>query len=179
MNFKLRNNVINFFKYSIIVFSFVSVFLLQGCVSQKYKDVSDEEQYKALLGMEFKSKIELLGIGITFDANYNQEVDYIFIMPKPGVTGPEVVFKKRLAKGVNFKLVGVLESDGLFNNRIFYVIKFIDNKFFSKYTVIVKVFDDISNQNKGLSEDRFDLISSSNNWGPTKNQWGQESMGSD
>jgi len=146
------------FKYPIIVVFFASILLLLGCAPQKYKNVSNEEQYRALLGTEFKSKVELLGLGVTFDANYNQDVDYVFIMTKPGISGPEVVFKEKLPKGVNLKLVGVLESGRLFNNRLFYVLKFIDNELFDEYTVIVKVFNDINNPNKGLGEDEFELI---------------------
>ena len=68
----------NYFKYSVTVFFIVSMLLSLGCSPKDYKNVSDDEQYRNLLGAEFKSKVELLGFGITFDKNYKQIVKYVF-----------------------------------------------------------------------------------------------------
>jgi hypothetical protein len=146
----------------IYVFSYVIIFLLLGCSPKDYKNVSHENQYKSALGAEFKTNADLLGIGVTFDSSYKQNVDYVFITPKPGFTGPEVLFRKRVPKGIKFTVVGILISDRLFNNRLFYEIKFMDDNLFEEYTVIVKVFDDINNQNKGLNVDDFEYLRNNN-----------------
>jgi len=146
------------YNYIICVFFYVSFLPLLGCSPKDYQNVSHEIQYKSLIGIEFITKVKLLGIGVTFDANYNQNVDYVFITPKPGFTGPEVIFRLEVPEESNFRVVGVLISDRLFNNRLFYEIKFLDNKLFEKYTVIVKVFDDVNNQNRGLNVDDFEYL---------------------
>ena len=146
------------YRYIINVLFYVSFLFLLGCSPKSYQNVSQENQYKALLGVEFRTKADLLAIGVTFDANYKKNVDYVFITPKPGFTGPEVIFRKQVPKGINFRVVGVLMSDRLFNNRLLYVIKFMDNKQFEEYTVVVKVFDDINNHNKGLNVDDFEYL---------------------
>ena len=151
----------NYFKYSVTVFFIVSMLLSLGCSPKDYKNVSDDEQYRNLLGAEFKSKVELLGFGITFDKNYKQIVKYVFIMPRPGIAGPEVIFTKRVPKGLNFKVIGVLKSDRLFDSSLFYIIKFSHNELFNEYNVIIKVFDDIHSQNKGLDNNYFEYLGGS------------------
>ncbi len=145
-------------KYIIFMCFYVSFLLLLGCSPKDYQNVSHDDRYKLLIGAEFKTKVELLGIGVTFDANYKQHVDYVFITPEPGFTGPEVIFIKRIPKGIKFRVVGVLISNRLFNNRLFYEIKILDSKLFEEYTIIVKVFDDINNQNKGLNVEDYEYL---------------------
>jgi len=152
-------------RVSIVCF-FISILLLSGCGPKKYIDVSGEKQYETLLGVEFKTKKELLALGVTFDANYASVVDYVFIMPKPGISGPQVVFNEKVPKGMRLKIIGVLESGRLFNNRVFYTIKFLDTNLHRDFPSIVKVFGDVHGVNKGLDINMFELV-------PTKNKSAQ------
>ena len=144
----------NGFKY---LFLILCVTLLFGCSPEKYTDVSNKKEYRSIIGTSFKTKVELLATGITFNSNYGNKVDYLFIKPKPGVSGPQVVFVKPLVRGAVFEIKGVLESKRLLGgNRILYIVKF-SSGLFDKYVCVIKVFNDIDSANKGLDTAEYEL----------------------
>ena len=147
-------------KYFFIVLMVTVLFYLLGVLNEpeKYTDVSHEKQYISVLGNKFVTKEELLAIGVTFDTNYLQKVDYVFFVTKPGISGPEVVFRNNLSKGAKFKIVGVLKSNSLFRDRIFYKIELIGSDEFKEHTSIIKLSNDVNSNNYGLYSEIYELI---------------------
>ncbi len=142
------------FKKRTLVVMLAMCFLV-GCEVRKYIDVSEQEPYRSVLGYKFKSNIDLLAIGVTFDQNYKGDADYVFLMARPGISGPQVKFEKTLPKGAEFKVVGVLKSDRIFGSRLLYVVKYPEDHSLEKYPLVIKIFDDIESPNKGLNLEEF------------------------
>jgi hypothetical protein len=132
--------------------------LLAGCYPVKYLDVSKEEVFQDFVGMEMETKEELLALGVTFDANYKQNVDYVYIMPKPGISGPEVVFKYTVPAGTKFRISGVLEQNNFFGNRYLYKLNIINTDFLAEYFIVLKISKEIDLDGLGINEDDFMVI---------------------
>jgi hypothetical protein len=135
----------------------VLVFLV-GCSPVKYSDVSSDQKFKNLIGVEITTRKELLAFGVTFDANYKKNVDYVFILPIPGISGPEVVFKEVVAKGSTLKVEGVLEQNNLFGNRYLYKINILNTDFLSEYTVVLKMSKSTNTENMGVSSELYKIL---------------------
>ena len=92
--------------------------------------------------MEFYTANEVYATGVTFDQNYKKRIDYIFLVPLPGFTGPEVVFRKLLPKGQKLRILGILSSSyNIFFKQYFLKVKVVNTNIYDKYTVIIDVDD--------------------------------------
>jgi hypothetical protein len=142
-------------KFAWVLLVLVTMSVITGCEPKKYADVTGQEPYASIVGYKFKSKIELLALGITLDQNYKGDADYILLMARPGVSGPQVKFRQTLLKGIEFTVVGVLKSDWIRGGRILYQVESQQNLSLEKHPMLIKVFDDINSSNRGLSTEEF------------------------
>jgi len=136
----------------------VAAAFLIACEPKKYIDVTDQEPYSSVVGYNFKAKKALLAIGVTFDPNYKGDADYIFLMSRPGISGPEVTFRKTLPDNVQFRVVGILKSDWLHGGRTMYQVEFPNNQMLGDAPILIDAVGDITGSNKGLSPDDFAFI---------------------
>ena len=73
-----------------------------------------------------------------------------------GIHGREVKFKKKLPKGAEFTVVGVLESYALFQEPVLrYEVKSPAAQLLDKYPLAIDLSDDIDSSNKGLDPEEF------------------------
>ena len=83
--------------------------LFLGCAPPPLEDVSNSREYSGVIGRKIRAKDELLAIGVTLDKNYKKKADYVLITPRPGFSGPEVVFTGKVSKGSEFRIAGVVK----------------------------------------------------------------------
>ena len=129
----------NFKKIGITILVVVVLFAVGGVVDHfmgpsftQYKDVGGEPQYTALIGAERATTEDMEILGITMDKNYAQRVDEYHIFPEPGISGPEVVSKDVLKKGMVFKITKVEECTNCFlDKQIKYSVNIIEPAFVS------------------------------------------------
>ncbi len=138
-----------------VKFFLIFSLLLAGCGPDKYNDVSHHQQFKKILGSEYITLVDLVVIGVTFNANYKKNVDYVYLVKKPGFGGPEVVFSEDLNKGSRIKIVGAFASDSWFTTETFYRVEIIGSKQYEKFIVLIYDTGGIENQNMGIDEAVF------------------------
>ena len=143
---------------AMIILLFACFSFLTGCEPNKYIDVSDQQKFKTIINSEFIILVDLEVIGVSFDANYKKNVDYVYLVKKPGISGPEVVFKNSLNKGTKIKIIGVFVSDSLFAKEHYYRVEIVGSNQFNSYVVLIYDSGDVDSQNFGLDEAIFKRI---------------------
>jgi len=135
----------------------IVILLLLGCTPAKYSDVSADSKYKELIGRVFVTQSELQAIGVSFDANYSEQVDYVFLEPNPGFNGPEVIFKQTLPKGIELEVTGIMKTSQLLNSSIYFLVKEKNASELKEHKLLVFVSGDIKGENLGLEKSHFFL----------------------
>ncbi len=104
-----------------IIFILCTIFVLSACSPEKYKEYSDEDKFQHLIGLHVRTLIDVEALGVTFGSLRSKQVDYVFIVPKPNFSGPEVVFRNGVPSNSRFKIIGVYGSDSfLFENSYYF-----------------------------------------------------------
>jgi hypothetical protein len=103
----------------------LATLFLSGCgVMAEYEDVSTEQTYRSLIGRELRATSELLLHAVTLDRNYAKRVDLCSITPRPGFDGPEVVMRRVLPAGTNFRVLRVRRcTNCLFQEQVELVVR--------------------------------------------------------
>ena len=140
-----------------LIFMFFTCVVFTACNPIEYKDISSEERFKNILGIEFQLLLPAIATGITVDPNYKPVVDSVFLVPKPGFSGPEVVFRKELPKGVKIKVVGVFSEGGVIFNQMFYRVDIVDIDDYKTLPVYIYITGDINDPNRGVDDMVFKL----------------------
>jgi hypothetical protein len=135
----------------------VILVLLISCTPVKYTDISTDLKFEGVIGQEFMSTQKLLAIEVTFDPNYKKQVDYTFVMKKPGISGPQVINTTTLEAGIKFRINEVYIHRTVLNNRILYAVSIVNKKSTLK-NIVIKVFGSINDGNFGLDIDAYSII---------------------
>jgi hypothetical protein len=77
----------------LLCYTVFAIFCLAStsCSELAMEDVSSAPEYAAAVGSIFRTKEDVLAIGITTDKSYQKKIDYIVLVASPGFSGPEVV----------------------------------------------------------------------------------------
>ena len=124
-------------------------------------DVSTESKYKVAIGQKFKTKSDLLAIGVTADKNYKKNVDYIVLVSEPGFSGPEVIFRDFFSKGKIVEVVKILKSSSVFLSRVIYIVRVVGKNKYVGTEIRVEMIGEIDDSNYGLGSLVYKNI---NNW---------------
>jgi hypothetical protein len=168
MNTKLKTIVTKDYRKKIKkVIGFVTILLscllLLGCSPKDPIDISDDPEFASVIGLQFKSLEDLLAIGYTNDANYKPILDFVSIVPKPGFSGPEVIFRDNLPQGQVLEVVGVLSSDNFLPRELFYKVKILGSTQYENASVIIDVNEESMSINRGLDAKLFQSVSKRSN----------------
>lgn len=88
--------------------------LAGGCGMQTmYEDVSEQKQYKSLIGLEYRVVAGLYAYGVR--RHSKADVEYVVLQPPPGFTGSEVGFKRLIPQGTILKIKRVLMTNRWFD----------------------------------------------------------------
>ena len=134
------------------------IFLLSACSPDKYKKYSEEDKFQHLIGSHIKAVVELEALGVTFGSLRNKVVDYVFIVPKPNFSGPEVVFRNKIPQNSKFKIIGVYGSDSiLFENSYYFHVSELDPISRQSYIHLIEFKVNHLLENGGLDTTAFKL----------------------
>lgn len=92
-----------------IIFCILTTVILSGCLSAKYKDISQDPQYSHFIGQKYQSINPLLIYGVTRDLKPPKQVQWFNITGPPGIGGPEIVTRGQLEPGSVFQIKKVLD----------------------------------------------------------------------
>ncbi|MEP7706544.1 hypothetical protein [Paraglaciecola sp. 25GB23A] len=90
------------------LFLILSTFSLSGCLITEWEDVSGEDEYKQIIGVQLKTKVAFDLHGVTMEPNYEKVLHQYALMESPGFSGPEVLSKANIPVGTLFNLVKVI-----------------------------------------------------------------------
>jgi hypothetical protein len=83
--------------------------LLLGCSDERRLDVSEQAEFKHLVGMEYEAMGPVDAYGIR--AHSQAAVDYVTLIPPPGIAGSYVGFRVPLQSGSTVVVLRVLKTN--------------------------------------------------------------------
>lgn len=95
---------------------------LLGCSSEeKFEDVSGDPKFHAAI----EARYEIVGAVDAYGIRPHSKgaVDYITLIPPPGIEGPEVGFKVPIRTGSTITVVKVLRTNRVFDPTMSFVVK--------------------------------------------------------
>lgn len=101
------------------VFNFIliNILFLTGCDFEvKYRDVSQQKKYIELIGQRYEIKNNLIAYGIR--KNSKKPIDYITLMPAPGIGGTQVGYEKIIESKSIIKVEQVFVTNRIFDSPI-------------------------------------------------------------
>ncbi len=123
-----------------------------------YSNYSNEKQFNKYIGQTINTLIETEALGVTFGSLRGGNVDYVFVMPKPNFSGPEVVFREPISSNTSFEILGVYGSDSsLFSNTYYYHVEMVASNQYGKYIQLIKFDIDKLVENGGMDTKIFIL----------------------
>lgn len=132
-------------KNNILIF-FIIFLQISACSKQKFKDVSSYPEFKDKIGLQYKVIGNLDAYGIR--EHSKSEVEYITLIPPPGIAGSEVGFEIPVAEGAKVAIVKALKSNRMFVSNITFIV-FIEGMDFPK-NILVRI--DLFRGNEGEKE---------------------------
>jgi hypothetical protein len=93
---------------SFTALAFVCCILL-GCDERLLTDLSDEPEYKAIVGSRYEIIADLAAYGIKRELN--RRAEYITLIPPPGIAGPEVEFEIPVKRGSEVTVLKIVKTN--------------------------------------------------------------------
>ena len=90
--------------------------LLQGCTQESAIDVSKDPKFQARIGEEYEVIGALDAYGIR--THSGSQVQYITLIPPPGIEGPEIGYMTPVAAGSRIRILAILRTNRLFDPRM-------------------------------------------------------------
>ena len=139
--------------YALILLALLA---LASCTPTKYVDISDDVRFSAFIGKNISTKIETEALGVTFGSRRDQKIDYVYIVPEPNFSGPEVLSRTNVAAGSMFKITGVYGSNSIvFTNRFYFKVVSDDKNNGSESFYLIEFDQDKLSYNAGLNTHAF------------------------
>lgn len=98
----------------------ISLFSLFGCSNESRIDVSQRDEFKRFVGMQFEVIGPVDAYGIR--PHSRAAVEYVTLIPLPGIEGPEVGFRTRLHAGSTVTVQRVIKTNGMFDPSMSYEV---------------------------------------------------------
>jgi hypothetical protein len=130
-----------------VVLALVPILLMVGCDAKvEYRDVS--ERHPEIL----KRRYEVSGVLLAYGIRKHSEapIDYITLMPPPGIEGKQIVDLGRLPLGTIFKVKNILLSNRFPDSNESFIIEFETYKFNATVPVRIELFR--GNEGRGTFE---------------------------
>ena len=107
------------------IYQFVCLIWLtvsSGCAKPNVVELTLTNPYDQIVGNEYRIISAVDAYGIYEDLDNRKVISYITLIPGVGIAGPEVAFKKRIAKGQIIKVLSAWRERKLLHSDIYYVI---------------------------------------------------------
>ena len=99
----------------------ISIMGLFGCSDESRIDVSQQDEFRRFVGMQFEviGPVDAYGIRPHSQA----AVEYVTLIPMPGIEGPEVGFRVRMQVGSKMTVQKVIKSNRVFDPNMSYEVQ--------------------------------------------------------
>lgn len=92
-----------------------------GCAKPAMIELTRTSPYAQIVGTEYRIVAEVDAYGIYEDLD-KKVISYIELIPGVGIAGPEVAFRKRIAKGQKITVLSAWRERKLLYSDVYYVI---------------------------------------------------------
>ncbi len=104
---------------------FIGLAVFTGCVEPALDELTLMSPYAHMVGGEYRTLAEVNAYGI-YENLDKKVISYITVIPGVGISGPEVAFKRRIAKGQNIKILSAWREHKVLHSGVYYVVAFQD-----------------------------------------------------
>jgi hypothetical protein len=99
--------------------------VFSGCARVSVVEVTQTSPYAQAVGTEYRVIAEVDAYGI-YENLDKKVISYITLIPGVGIGGPEVAFRKRIAKGQKITLLSAWRERKIIHSDVYYVIALQD-----------------------------------------------------
>lgn len=93
-----------------------------GCAKPAAVELTRTSPYAQIVGTEYRIVAPVDAYGIYGNLDNRKAISYITLIPGVGISGPEVAFKKRIAKGQKITVLSAWQKRMLLDSYVYYVI---------------------------------------------------------
>lgn len=105
---------------------FIWLLILSGCTKPSVVELTLTDPYAHIVGIEYRVIAEVNAYGIYEDMD-RKSISFIELIPTSVViSGPEVAFKNRIAKGQKIRVLSAWRERKLLHSNVYYVIALQD-----------------------------------------------------
>lgn len=94
-----------------------------ACVGRVVDELTSTSPYADAVGTEYRVIAEVDAYGI-YENLDKKVISYITLIPGVGISGPEVAFKKKIARGQRVKILSAWKEHRLLHSDVYYLIAF-------------------------------------------------------
>src|SRR3989338_2011869 len=96
-----------------------------ACIIRDVDELTFTAPYANIIGNEYRTIAEVNAYGI-YNNLYKKEVSFITLIPGVGIAGPEVAFKRKIAKGQKIKILGAWRKHKFLTDDVYYYVALQD-----------------------------------------------------
>ncbi len=145
---------ISSFKVLNQILLFLTCCSVSSCTILDLVDSSSDPKYSKLVGMEIVTLRNLWALGITNDQNYQGKADYIWLS-ESNVSGPEVVTKILLQKGMILRIKKILTTRSMLFCKVYFVVEEVGSNFLNSNNIRILLVNTVENSNFGLDSNFY------------------------
>ena len=123
---------------SFLLLVLAALVVLLGCSEVKFKDVSEDPKFRALVGGRYEVVGAVYAYGLRVHAG--AKVDLITLIPPPGITSYQVAFKTQVRLGSTITVLKVLKTSRLFDPGIDFVVRLDGTQMPAEAITIIEIF---------------------------------------
>jgi len=101
------------------------ILISSACVEHNLDELSFSTPYSNIVGSVYHTSADLYAYGV-YENLDRETVAYITLLPGVGISGPEIAFKKRIAKGQEIEILSAWRERGTFSGDVFYQVSMQD-----------------------------------------------------
>lgn len=120
--------------------------VFSGCVKPTVIELTRTSPYAQIVGTEYRIVAPVDAYGIYGNLNNRKVISSIELIPGVGISGPEVAFKKRIAKGQKITVLSAWQERKLLHSNVYYVVDMQD----ADLPRDIQVRIDLSRGNEGV-----------------------------
>lgn len=118
-----------------------------ACVSPAVEELTFASPYAEFIGAEYRVVGDVIAHGIYENLNQRVTPSYITVVPGVGFTGPEVAFRKPIAKGQHIQILSAWRVRQLLSWDVYYLVTLKD----ATLPADVPIRIELSRSNEGMN----------------------------
>lgn len=121
-----------------------------ACIKPAVEELTFTSPYADFIGAEYRVVGEVIAHGIYENLNQRVAPSYITLVPGVGFTGPEVAFRRPIAKGQHIKLLSAWREQTSLYSHVYYLVTLQNTDLPSDVQVRIRLYGGKEEMNTGL-----------------------------